>query len=97
MRTTFKNRSSLLFAAVAGLSLSLAACAGEADDDADEDSAAELDDAMMANDAPTDGEIAEAVPGVEDVDTEGETPNTAELDEDENIETADVGDDANDD
>ncbi len=78
--------------ATLGAALALAACDQAADTETD---AMEEADAMISDnaDAPIMGEeIEEAVPGIEEAAPEGDTPNTADLGEEENIEVAEEGD-----
>ncbi len=95
MRKLTTSKSPALIAAL-GVSLTLAACGGAADDTAAEGEPAEMqgiEQAIEANDTVTGAEIEEAVPGVEGAAPEGDTPNTADLDEPENINTNEIGED----
>jgi len=87
MRSTFKPIVTLM-TALTVTSFTLGACTAETD-------TTETEGAMVA---PADGadltgeEITEAVPGVEAADPEGDTSNTADLQEPGNAEYSDVGD-----
>ena len=79
--------------AVISASLALAACAGEAEDAAEEaDAIGESIDGVAEGDALDGEEITEAVPGVVEAEPEGETPNTADLSDQENAEYTDDAD-----
>lgn len=79
--------------AALGASLALAACAGEAEDTAaDTTEATDGVDGVVENDALSGEEIEEAVPGVEDATPEGDTPNTADVADQENLEVTDDAD-----
>ncbi len=95
MRKRINSKSPALITAL-GLSLTLAACSGAADDTAAEAEPAEMqgiEEAIEANDTVTGAEIEEAVPGVEGAAPEGDTPNTADLEEPENLNTNEIGED----
>ncbi len=86
---SFVTRSAT--AAALALSLGLAACAGEAPEASDDADSVETIETDMEADAISDEAIEEAVPGIEDADAEGDTPNTADLDDQENLEVNDIG------
>lgn len=74
---SFTFKSTLTLAAPAALALVLSACAAESESaNAGEDDLPETEIAEEPE-AISDGEVAEAVPGVEAVDTEGDAPSTA--------------------
>ena len=89
MRRTFKPIVTLM-TALTVTSFTLGACTAETDT-----TETETEGGMVA---PADGadltgaEITEAVPGVEAADPEGDTSNTADLEEPGNAEYSDVGD-----
>ncbi len=91
MRSTFKPIVTLM-TALTVTSFTLGACTAETDTTETE---TETEGGMVA---PADGadltgaEITEAVPGVEAADPEGDTSNTANLQEPGNAEYSDVGD-----
>lgn len=84
-RTLFTR---LPLAAALGASLALGACA-ETADDGPADTAGESIEGVAEGDALTGEEVEEAVPGIEEADPEGETGNTADLGDPDNVEYTD--------
>ncbi len=86
-----QTRNSLVrFSAFAatGAAISLAACSAPADD-GPADTAGESIEGVAEGEPLTGAEIEEAVPGIENAEPEGETGNTANLGEPENVEYTD--------
>ena len=77
--------SATLVTAITAASFTLAGCAAETEQPVDEtETAMEADDGALSG-----AEIEEAAPGIEDAQPEGETGNTADLGEPENVEYTD--------
>lgn len=88
MRIRFRNKTLALTTPLA-LALALAACAGESEGaNAGED---DLPESMVETEEGdvTGEEIADAVPGIEEADPEGDTPNTAGINSEEDAEYLD--------
>ena len=85
------NRPRMALIAALSAPLALAACEEPAEPEVDP---AQPDESMIMEspDEPLTGqEIEEAVPGIEDVTPEGDTPNTADLSDEENLDVTEDG------